>query len=213
MTTDTHTRTDGEFLDEILQLINGTHWKQGTLKDSCWVPLPEGMSLEEAKAAFGTTVETKLTRIVQRIMPVAPEKQEVEVYDEEEQPWMSQARGVERKQCYLKFQYCLVGMVLQVASLEMEENKIEEDSQELRVIRLLYAELPENLRERTEKHLQHEVEMVRTHFMVASPEDEVRRADRSYKIGAIESWNDELGRTKQDVIDLVTRARDKANQS
>lgn len=154
--------TDREFHQEILDLVNGTHWTKGYLATHCWVPIPPDKKLPEDAEVLPMVFSLKTGKIVTS----RPRKG---LYEE--------------RLVYQKAQWCLVGMVLKVADLGMYEGQIETDAQVIRIIEQLYNQLPKEFRNGL-------------------------GSDDYYE--DIEWWNDRPGRTKQDIIDLVTRARDAA---
>lgn len=202
MTTSTKTRLkDSEFHEEILQLIRGTHWTKGTLDDVCWIPLPEGMSLEEAKAKYGA-LETKLVEIAPMV-----DEQPV-IHETIDAPWVDKD-AYKPQRCGMKHKMCLIGMVLKVADLEFQESYIEGRDQESRIVQQLYAQLPENVRARYDREAKEALSDA--HLVTSMSREEYEELTRlRYMIGGIEGWNDDAATTKQDVINLVVRAKGQA---
>jgi hypothetical protein len=164
--------TDAEFCDQVIALIDGTHWAQGTLNDFCWVAadhVPEVMTddyknLYEYRESEGGGVLSYVDwKPSDDAKPVA---------------------------CMQKARYCLVGMVLSVASLEQDEDHIPGHDQATRVIEAFWVQLPEG-------H-QSDPEMYNN-----EPERII-----NLKIGDLESWNDRDPTERADVRALVERARD-----
>jgi hypothetical protein len=89
-----------------------------------------------------------------------------------------------------KARYCLVGMVLSVASLEQDEDHIPGHDQATRVIEAFWVQLPEG----------HQ----------SDPEMYNNDPERIciLKVGDVESWNDRDTTERADVRALVERARD-----
>src|SRR6266487_6414228 len=114
----TATRTDSEFLDEIIQLIDGTHWTKGSLDTYCWVPV------KIAPAPEGTETGSRYVMFDED----APDNPELyhtcgsNIWNEDLQP----------QECWAKSQWCLMGMVLRVADLYMDEPHIMDSVQAVR---------------------------------------------------------------------------------
>lgn len=228
MATDTHTRTDGELLQEILDLIDGTHWMQGELGHACYIPLPEGVSEEEWRKEF-PKIETRTVEIVSegtedpQIPLTLKNRQEAVDYGYEPTKF-------EEKRCYLKMKYCLVGMVLKVLGVDksdgdaFDERSIQLNTQGARIIDLLFVQLPKKYHSKHKDQLEETVrhgDKRRTFESEEAREAHWATAELSSKISYLEGWNDERGSdifgitdtAKQDVRDLVERARDAANNS
>jgi hypothetical protein len=185
----TTTRTDAEFIDEIIELIDGTHWTRGSLDTFCWVPVrvvqaPEGEEIRDRYVKFAD---------------------EDEDWADEDVPFVSAQFNIwkdnrEPQACWRKDQYCLMGMVLKVAKLYMDETAIRRHDQALRVTELLWDQLPKNHQQDPDKYSY-------------LGEDTRRFREISTKVHDIEGWNDCDDRTKAEVRELCVAARDAAREA
>jgi hypothetical protein len=163
-------QSDAQFCDQIVELIDGTHWAQGQLHTFCWVPV-----VGELPAGAQTATKWEFTSDYDGTLYA------------DVKPSDYPSREVV---CWRKSEWCLVGIVMQVAALPTDDERhIEEHEQSLRIIKRLWEQLPES--EQSD-----------------NIEAAVDRLGR--EIGDLESWNDHQATTKALVRALVIRARDAA---
>jgi len=182
-------QADAEFCDQILELINGTHWVQGRLRTFCWVPTDrtEGDDLK------------KLYAITESFMAYDDEDQEIGIQTSVkyvDNPAYA-PDGAEPVFCMKKAQWCLIGMVMQVADLLDSEVPLTDD-----------PDAEDGEEEKINAHDQAERICVGFFEQLPASYNTPHVVTLNHKITAVENWNDLNSTTKQDVIDLVTRARD-----
>lgn len=129
--------------------------------------------------------------------------------------------GEQRKPHYIKFKYCLMGMVLKVGDIDGNESAIERDSQAARITAQLWEQIPDESLTKTDKET----------ITDCKAEEDGAQLVLNIHIRDIEAWNDWTGpgdcdcdecknrvlraedadaRTRDHVVALVTRARDAA---
>lgn len=210
MATDATVITDREFHDEIIALCTNTHWTQGNITSHCWVadfdqPIPEGAHVIEST--------------VNNPDPDAG-------YGDPHKPPFIKAKK------WKKATYCLIGMVLKLANLyaptqpdpydayadehlldeaKVAERYADDRYQVKRIIEQLYAQLPVEFVAAAIQDLENSFNQLDHPAQRLGGES----LDFYTKTIVLEIWNDSnptrgerIQRTKEEVIDLVTRARD-----
>lgn len=188
-------RSDYDFHDELIKLIDGTHWAQKTLNSFCWILVNKQAAPEGAP-------------VVERILAHTDEGESIT----SEPPWY--ADSWEKVWVWEKAQWCIVGMVLQVGRLSMDEEVLSEVkmsalygvhhndriAQPRRIIEQLWEELPDDRKSNME------------YLAEDYKSDEVPDAILRVKISNIETYNDHADTTKEAIRELVVRARDKQRE-
>lgn len=191
-------RTDAQFLQEILDLINGTHWRKGELSSECAIPLsdpsqaPEGKEIEELwRAKLKPEYIEEIEDPRQDAYVYRSSKKDFYVFRNGNENLLPQFEAPpERVSCYYKSKYCLIGMVLKVANLRMAEGTLDErvTPQPWRVVDLIYQSIDKD-------------DTAKAPYITSSP------------VRDIEEWNDHPETTREDITRVVTRARDKATKA
>lgn len=199
------TITDREFHQEIIDLCTNTHWTQGNIVSHCWVPEYEKAPPEGAKVIETTENNTE---------------------DGDEGPLYVRVKK------WRKATYCIVGMVFKIANLYTPEQPEPDDVfcdellmsevkvadryaddryQVKRIIEQLYAQLPAEFVTAIMPDMDKNFEQPDHPAQSLHGES----LDFYTKTIILEVWNDSnlsrgdyTQRTKEEVIDLVTRARD-----
>lgn len=157
---------DPQFIQEIMDLVNGTHWMKGELQDWCYVAVKPDEK-EELEKAGEELVEDY-------------DYYEVERYDQGKRKTYPKT-----KLCYKKSRNCLVGMVLRIAGLEQSEKFLHDHEQSRRIIAYIYDALPADFRE-------------------SGPSERLGISDQ-YEY--IESFNDDEGTERKDILNVLKRAK------
>jgi len=222
--------TDEEYLTEILQLVRGTHWTKQELETFCMIPLSPGEEVDPDELFQGYKVNPKYAydtylgevgeledamdwiRWEYRFFPAGLRYVEAEqTYDDEHEKTLSELllSGVLiEDRAWKKAQMCLIGMVLKVGQLHMDEDQIvavrvaisEATAQSRRIVERLFKALPEE---------QDYAHVGRAPWKKSNPEEFEHYSEFDHiavKIQNIESWNDLHTTTKELVEDVLIKA-------
>lgn len=172
---------DSKLCDEVVSLVDGTHWVQEALHTWCPVPINgkvEDVPLEDLIRSYRVTDGYDNTTTIVNV----PSGSSLDDYGYGGTFWKVEEIKPQQK----KAQWCLVGMVLKVAGLRQSEGAFQESKQASRII----DEINKTLRDQGQV-----IEMTQpTH---------------TQRVGTIEDWNDVEGRTKEEVRDVVADTRDR----
>lgn len=211
------TLTDPGFCQEIIDLIDGTHWTKGHLETHCLVNALPGERLDPTVETvdmwmyYDKFAQMRFTRdlaVWKNTVPSdrsedQPNKAEYGVgpqYLKNEPPTLKYIRNRPRHftkpvlvATYKKAQWCLVGMIMKIADLKFDQDEAQ-----------LYDEIDGGAHGRNQVYTQawRIIDQMARDLKVSS------RAQPSSAIGGIEQWNDHESTTKADVRALVVRTQD-----
>lgn len=210
------TRTDSEFSQEIIDLIDGTHWTQGSLETTCRVDLfpgeqaPEGAETGEVFLTHYKAYRMEWRRNYQEWLNTPPSQrttnpptkeehgaEDIIVDEDDIGGYGSKYSEPKLIGVYYKAQWCLVGMVLKVAALPTSSESS-----------LYRNHDDESLR--NGRHMQpwRIIDQIAHQIRVSKDLPDVDDDSASVTITNVEGWNDDDNRTKEEVREIMVEVRD-----
>ena len=220
------TYTDAEFTQEVIDLIDGTHWTKGHLENWCPVPVLKGDVLpknaETSSVWITYDVKGRMAYIKARqewrfTPPSKRDTYEPADYESGGDDIRFDARDFDHataayppptyaapvlQYTYRKAQWCLVGMILKVARLHMTEQELYKENDEDGSYRRVEPDRdqPWRIIDRTIIEIQDRYNNnARTAPSFWEPASIIQR---------VEEWNDDERRTKEDVREVMVNVRD-----
>jgi len=223
--TPTPLKSDSEFCQEIIDLIDGTHWTKGSLETSCKIPVfskesaPKNVELTDEYVTYNKRARMRWRTEYQEWKLTPPSRRESNPpnrseYDAEDifVVNQNQLRNYRRNPMYAepikvgtyyKSKWCLIGLVLKVAALPPTSES------PLYMIDVNNGGMPnEDVRNVDHKQpwriIDALVGEITNRVKMKSP----KRLPASEVIVRVEGWNDDEDTTREDVRDVVVKTRD-----